>query len=162
MRNRGIERETLIWNNAGNGSGSWTIHTHSSLFGMVQVDIPAKRKTGSLTHCQVRCLEMLRTFPSTMRVSTANALGNYAKRVSGEDNAPDLNFVCDNASVPYLDESDTPYIFLNVSSDVDEEHGVCFLVRDGELVGCFPGDVSLEFFGWDSTEELDALTDEFG
>lgn len=158
MLNRGIQHDELTWNDAGNNRGSWAIHVNTELFGSVQVDVPAKMKTEVLADVQRRSLDMLRTLPKTIRPALIDALRKYALEYVGDDfDSDDCTFSCDNASVPYLHESRSTYVFLNASSDVDDEHGVCFLLRDGDVVACCHGDISLEFYGWDATDELDAL-----
>ncbi len=158
MLNRGIPHDELTWNDAGNGGGSWTIYIDTELFGSVRVDIPAKTRGAELTEVQRRSLDMLRTLPKTLRPALIEALRRYALEYLGDDFEPDdCTFSCDNASVPYLHESQSAYVFLNASSDIDDEHGVCFLVRDGDVVACCHGDESLEFYDWDATDALDAL-----
>lgn len=158
MLNRGIPHDELTWNDAGNGGGSWTIHVNTELFGSVQVDIPAKTKAEDLTDVQRRSLDMLRKLPKTIRPALIDALRKYAIEYRGNDFDPDdCTFSCDNASIPYLNESKTAYVFLNASSEIDDEHGVCFLIRNGDVVACCHGDESLEFYGWDSIDDLDAL-----
>ncbi|WP_197441633.1 hypothetical protein [Thalassoglobus neptunius] len=133
------------------------------MFGSVQVDIPAKSKSDALTEIQQRSLQMLRELPKALRSSLTDSVRQYALQCTGEEpKAEECNFSCDNASIPYLHDAKTPYVFLNADSDIDEEHGVCFLIRDGAVIACCHGDESLEFFGWDSTDELDALAQNGG
>jgi hypothetical protein len=160
MRNRGIPRDKLIWNDNGVGGGSWTIHTTTELFGSVQVDIPCKTPDSGLTEIQKRSLQMLRELPKSLRPALIDALRRYAVRYLGEDpNPEDCKFSCDNASIPALHEAPNAYAFLNASSDIDKEHGVCFLIRNGEVLACCHGDTSLCVENWDATDELDALAD---
>ena len=117
----------------------------------------------TLTEIQQRSLQMLRELPKALRSSLADSLQQYALQYSGE--APDADgwrISCDNASIPYLHDAKTPYVFLNADADIEEEHGVCFLVRSGDVIACCHGDQSLEFFGWDATDELDALAQNGG
>ena len=89
-----------------------------------------------------------------------DALRRYAVTYTGETPADDdLDFTCEYASVPALEHADTPYVFLYADSPVDQEHGVCFLVRDSDVLCCCHGDMSLQFFGWDNTDALDELAD---
>ncbi|MFK8111251.1 MAG: hypothetical protein AB8B91_03585 [Rubripirellula sp.] len=163
MRNRGIPHDAPVWNDAGNGGGSWTIHTNTELFGSVRVDVPAKTADPTLTDVQNRSLQMLRSLPKSLRPALLGALQSYAMRYLGDDYVPeDCDFLCDNASVPYLHESSSTYVFLNASSDVDEEHGVCFLIRNSGVIACCHGDESLQFYDWDATDELDSLGDNGG
>lgn len=163
MRNRGIPHDELQWNDASNGGGSWTIHTNTELFGSVQVDIPARSADASLTEIQKRSLQMLRELPKSLRPLLIDALRRYAVRYWGEEpDAEDCDFFCDNASVPYLHDATNAYVFLNASSDIDEEHGICFLIRDGTVLAGCHGDESLQFYDWDATDDLDALTDPDG
>lgn len=158
MRNRGIPHDVLTWNDNESGGGSWLIHTNTELFGSVQVDIPAKSRSDTLTEIQQRSLQMLRELPKALRASLTDSLRRYALQYMGEElSAEECTLSCDNASIPYLHDANTPYAFLNADSDIDEEHGVCFLIRDGVAIACCHGDESLEFYGWDATDELDAL-----
>ena len=164
MRDRGIPHDQLVWVDQENGGGTWIIHTTTILFGSVQVQIPAKSGAASLTDVQQRSVQMLRELPKSAEQFLVESLKRYASEFLDTDINTDVafTFLCDNASVPYLQESSVPYIFLNASSDVDEDHGVCFLIRDGKVITCCHGDESLQFLGWDATDELDALADPTG
>ncbi len=158
MRNNGIPHDVLTWYNSGNGGGQWTIHTDTQLFGSVLVTIPAKTQAADLTDAQRRSLEMLRTLSKDLRPKLIDALRKYAKEYLGDKfDQNDCDFFCDNASVPNIHASQATYVFLNASSDIDDEHGVCFLIRDGDVLACCHGDESLDFLEWDATDELDAL-----
>ena len=163
MLNRGITHDQPIWNDAGDGRGFWTIHTNTELFGSVQVEIPAKPDATELTDSQRRSLDMLRNLPKSLRLTMVDALKRYARRYLGDCYDPnECDFFCNSASIPYLYKSKPSYVFLNASSDVDEDHGVCFLIRDGDVLACCHSDESFEFYGWDATDDLDALADHGG
>ncbi len=163
MRNRGIPHDTPIWVDNGNGTGSWVVHTKTQLFGSVQVDIPGKSNSETLTDVQQRSLDMLRDLPTKLKPMLFAALRRYASEYLDDNfDDDDCTLSCDNASVPYLHESKTPYIFLNADSNIDDEHGVCFLIRDGDVISCCHGDASLEFLGWDATDDLDELANGIG
>ena len=157
MRNHGIAHGELQWHDNGNGTGLWVIHVRCELFGSVKVNIPSRRSEG-LTPTQERCLQLVRSLTPDKRGALTEALRQYAITHTGDEpDDDDLRFSCDNASVPYLEHADTPYVYLNADSPIDEEHGVCFLIRDGEVLCCCHGDESLEFNDWDDTDLLDEL-----
>ncbi len=159
MRNRGIPHEQLQWRDSGDGAGSWEIHVRCELFGSVKVDIPSRHSDG-LTPIQEKCLQLVRDLAPDRKPALNDALRKYAMAYLGaQSHGDDLYFTCEFASVPYLENSDTPYVFLYADSPVDDEHGVCFLLRDRRVLCCCHGDESLQFDGWDNTESLDELAD---
>ena len=161
MRNRGIPHDELRWRDNANGTGSWEIHVQCDLLGSVKVDVPSRNPEG-LTPIQEKCLQLVRNLTPDLRRTITDALRKYAVAYAGtEPDEDDLSFLCEFASVPYLERADTPYVFLYADSPVDDEHGVCFLIRDGDVLCCCHGDQSLQFEGWDNTEALDELSEDF-
>ncbi len=160
MRNRGIPHEQLQWHDNGNGTGSWEIHVHCDLLGSVKVDIPSRDSDG-LTPMQEKCLQLVRDLAPELKPALNESLKRYAVAYCGaEPDEDDLYFTCEFASVPYLEHANAPYVFLHADSPVDEEHGVCFLIRNHDVLCCCHGDASLQFDGWDNTAALDALGDD--
>lgn len=157
MSNKNISHDELQWRDNGNGTGSWEVYVRCDLLGSVKVDIPARNSDG-LTPTQEKCLELVRSLSSTMKPELIAALRRYAIEYSGtEPDEDDLSFESEFASVPCLEHAETPYVFLYADSPVDDEHGVCFLFRDRDVLCCCHGDESLEFYGWDNTEALEEL-----
>lgn len=149
----------MIWQDDGNGSGSWRVNVDCELFGSITVDIPS-RDARSLTPVQQQCLQIIRSLTENQRSSFLDALAKYALHYCGElPDASDLTITCNHASVPYLAHVQTPYLFLDADSSVDQEHGVCFLMRDQHVLCCCHGDMSLDFFGWDAIEELESISE---
>jgi hypothetical protein len=160
MRNHGVPHDELQWCDNGNGTGSWEIHVRCKLLGSVKVDIPS-RTSEALTPTQERCLQLVRDLTPDIKPALTNALRKYAVAYTGaEPDVDDLYFTCDFASVPYLEHADMAYVFLYADSPVDDEHGVCFLMRDQDVLCCCHGDESLQFNGWDNTDALDELPNE--
>lgn len=109
---------------------------------------------------QNRSLEVIRSLSESQRQSFQAALERYAQNYCGDlFSTEDLTFSCDFALVPYLEHAPVPYIFLNADSPVDDEHGVCFLLRNDSVLCCCHGDMSLEFFGWDNIESLEEIAE---
>lgn len=153
--------DQLQWHDHNHDTGAWQIYVRCQLLGSVKVDIPSRNPDG-LTPTQDKCLQMVRDLSQEINPVLIDALRNYALAIWGtEPTTEDLSFTCEHVSVPYLEHADTLYVFLDANSPVDEEHGVCFLIRDGNVVCCHHGDTSLQFEGWDNTGALDELADDF-
>ncbi len=159
-RSDGVQHEQLYWRESGNDTGSWEVLVRCDLLGFVKVDIPSRNPEG-LTPTQERCLQLVRSLKADQKPALTDSLRRYAAvffdSASDED---DLSFSSEFAAVPYLEHAETPYVFLYADSPVDDEHGVCFLIRDGEVLCCCHGDQMLEFVGWDNTDALDSLAEE--
>ncbi|WP_145179701.1 hypothetical protein [Gimesia aquarii] len=160
MRNHDIPHDELQWRDNGNGTGSWEIYVRCDLIGSVKVDIPSRHSDG-LTRTQEKCLQLVRDLTPKMKPALTECLRKYAiAYLSADLDEDELSFVSEYASVPYLEHTDTPYVFLYADSPVDDEHGVCFLIRDRDVLCCCHGDESLQFNGWDNTAALDELAED--
>ena len=160
MRNCGIPHDELQWHDNGNGTGSWEIHVRCNLLGSVKVDIPSRNSEG-LTPLQEKCLQLVRDLTPAIEPALIDSLRRFANSYSAsQPDENDLSFLSDFASVPYLEHADTPYVFLHADSAIEEEHGVCFLIRGEIVLCCCHGDEALQFEGWDNTEVLDEMADD--
>lgn len=164
MRNRGIPHDELVWFDFGGGSGEWRVHTQTKLFGSVEAIIDSDDSEDGLTPIQQASLDMIRNLDPSIHESLDRALRAYGKRYLGDEfdliDEDDIYFACDCVEIPRLRDSTDTYALLIADSGVDEEHGVYFVVRNGDVLGCCHRNAADDGFDWDETDVLDTLTSE--
>jgi len=61
------------------------------------------------------------------------------------------------AHVPRLRESNDTYVLFGANSEIDPEHGLGCICKNGKLLAVIPADYVYENLDWDSTSQLDTL-----
>lgn len=142
--------------------GAWRTRVKSPAVGRVDVLIYTDGPNDLPTPQQLAAVETITGLDKEIRRTLRTEARRYARTVLDpeeyeECEPEDFRVEFSTAVVPRLRAAESAYFFLQGSWDIDFEHGVAFLSRNGvDFRGCDTGAV-YEQYTWDAVDDLEKL-----
>jgi hypothetical protein len=141
---------------------AWTTSVTCPAYGDINVEIKTDGETTQPSERQLHALSLIASLQAAARKSIRKDVKRYAKEILDEEEmedfeAEDFDTQFTDALIPNLRNSESTYFFLSGEFDIDMEHGIVCLCRDGEAFRVCDSAAKYEPYQLDDTETLDAL-----
>ncbi len=150
---------TLKWSPA---DEAWTASLESDHFEDLEIRALTDGESTPPTEAQLRSVAIVERFAQIGLPSTKKLARHYALEYLGPEEVEDmededLSVDVYAAIIPRLRETDDSYIIFVGNSDIDVEHGVAVLCKNGSAFAVTHSDIAYANHDWDDTAEIDQL-----
>lgn len=140
---------------------AWTVDWDTDQFDEIEVLVVTDGESSPPTPAQMKSVALAKQIARDGLPSIDDYARQYAMGHLGSDEVDDMedeDFEIEIHSVviPRLRESKHAYAIFVGHSDIDLEHGVAVLCKDGTDFAVAHSDMAYTHHDWDDTEELDA------
>ncbi|GAA4469173.1 hypothetical protein [Novipirellula rosea] len=141
---------------------AWTALVDSEHFAELELRVLSDEEPEPPTASQLKSVAVVEQYARTGLPSTEKLARKYALEYLGSDEVDDMkdeDFAIDihAAIVPRLRDSSDTYVIFVGASDIDPEHGVSILCKNGKICVVTHSDFAYANYDWDDTSELDQL-----
>jgi hypothetical protein len=139
---------------------AWTAKLTGRNFAELEIRVLTDDKSTQPTGVQLRAVALIEELAEKGLPSLYELARRYAMQHLGPDMVidmedDDLTINIQVAVVPRLRDSESAYIMFLGDSDIDIEHGVAVLCKDGVKFAVTHSDVAYGDHDWDETAEFD-------
>jgi hypothetical protein len=143
---------------------AWTASVTTEYFEALEIRVLTDGESNPPTEAQQKCVALIEQIAQQGLPSTEKLARRYATEYLGPEEAEELEdeelaIEIHTAVVPRLRESDAAYIIFLGSSDIDFEHGVAVLCKDGTKLAVTHSDIAYADHDWDDTAEFEQQLD---
>lgn len=141
---------------------AWTTTVECPAYGTLEVLIKTDGEASSPSEKQLAALAIIGELSQSVRKTIQKDTKRYAKEYLGEDEledfeSDDFDADFDFALIPNLRDAEHTYFFLAGESDIDIEHGIALLCKDGDAFRVCHTDCMYENYPCDDCESLDQV-----
>lgn len=141
---------------------AWIGSVSGDELGDLEIRVLTDDESVSPTDAQLRSLEIVEQLAKSGLPRLKKLARKYAMEYLGSDEVEDMesedfDIEVQTATIPKLRNSDDKYIIFLGDSDIDIEHGVAVVCKNGTKFAVTHSDIAYSPHDWDDTAELDRL-----
>jgi hypothetical protein len=141
---------------------AWTTRVACPAYGDIDVQIKTEGESDPPTEKQLAALRAIASLPKAVRKLVRKDVKRYASDNLDEEDLEDLepeefDVEFTAALIPRLRNSPASYFFLFGESEIDVEHGIACLCKNGEALRVCHSDEIYENYDWDATEMFEQM-----
>jgi len=149
--------EPAKWDSSGE---AWTTTVECPAYGAINVVIKTDGEMFPPSEKQLAAVALIAGLRQSARETIRKDVNRYAKEYLGEEEledfeSEDFDVVFDFALIPNLRAARNAYFFLSGESDIDMEHGIACLCREGDAFRVCHTDLMYENHPCDDTATFD-------
>lgn len=135
LREKRTHMEPAKWDSS---DEAWTTTVECPAYGAIDVVIKTDGEMSPPSEKQLAAVALIAGLQQSARKTIREDVKRYAKEYLGEEEledfeSEDFDVVFDFALIPNLRAPRNAYFFLSGESDIDMEHGIACLCKDGEV-----------------------------
>lgn len=141
---------------------AWTANLTRGNFAELEIRVLTDDESTQPTEAQLRAVALIEELAENGLPSLNASARNYARKHLPPDLVEDmvdedLAIEIQSAVVPRLRDTGSTYIIFVGNSDIDFEHGVAILCKDGVKFAVTHSDLAYADHEWDDTSEFEQL-----
>lgn len=141
---------------------AWTTTVECPAYGTIEVVIKTDGEISPPSEKQLAAGALIAELQQSARKTIRKDVKRYAKEYLGEEEledfeSEDFDVDFDFALIPNLRAAQNVYFFLSGDSDIDMEHGIACLCRNGDAFRVCHTDLMYENYPCDDTATLDGF-----
>ncbi|QEG40467.1 hypothetical protein [Roseimaritima ulvae] len=149
----------LDWSSA---DEAWTASLSTAHFDDLEIRVVTDGESAPPTDAQLKAVALIEQIAQKGLPPTKELARKYAMEYLGPDEVEDMEdedlaIEIHAAIVPRLRDTESTYIMFVGNSDIDMEHGVAILCKDGIKLAVTHSDVAYANHDWDETAEFEQL-----
>ena len=142
------------------GDEAWTSTLTQGHFEELEIRVLTDDESTQPTEAQIKAVALIEEIAKKGLPSMKKLARKYALEYLGPDEVEDmededLDIEIQAAVVPRLRDTDSTYVIFVGDSDIDFEHGVAIVCKDGVKFAVTHSDVAYANHDWDDTSEFE-------